>query len=44
MTTPSDSPMNQGSLLARLKMSEHTFMVVAALVVGVLAGLGAVGF
>jgi CIC family chloride channel protein len=33
-----------GGPLARLRMSEHTFMVVAALFVGVFAGLGAVGF
>ena len=33
-----------GGPLARLRMSEHTFMVVAALFVGALGGLGAVGF
>lgn len=39
--TPDPVP---GGPLARFRMSEHTFMVVAALCVGVLAGLGAVGF
>jgi CIC family chloride channel protein len=44
--TPQDtgSTSTLGGPLARLRMSEHTFMVVAALIVGVLAGLGAVGF
>jgi chloride channel protein, CIC family len=33
-----------GGPLARLRMPEATFMVVAALVIGILAGYGAVGF
>ena len=41
---PDPAPSTLGGPLARLRMSEHTFMVVAALFVGVLAGLGAVGF
>jgi CIC family chloride channel protein len=41
---PDRAPNTLGGPLARLRMSEHTFMVVAALIVGVLAGLGAVGF
>lgn len=37
-------PPSLGGPLARLQMSEHSFMVVAALCVGVLGGMGAVGF
>jgi len=39
-----DTSSTLGGPLARLRMSEHVFMVVAALAVGVLAGYGAVGF
>lgn len=41
---PTEVEALPSDLLTRLKMSEHTFMVVVALVIGVLAGLGAVGF
>lgn len=41
---PHPAPPTLGGPLAHLRMSEHTFMVVAALCVGILAGLGAVGF
>jgi CIC family chloride channel protein len=41
--TETDAPVMNGPL-ARFKMSEHTFMVVIAVLIGVLGGFGAVGF
>ncbi len=33
-----------GDMLSRAKMAEHTFMVVVAVIIGVLGGFGAVAF